>query len=440
MRKIESPRIGFYGWTYLIALICGTVLRLIYPRDAVWDPDQVWNFEHGIGVGSTLPWGWLGMMSSGGVRNPGMSLWIFVLLVRTFGITNPEQLSRTIAVISILAIVLIGFWALIQLRGSDQEVWLAAGAIAAVNPVAIFLDRVIWAQSTLPLLAVAFWIGIWNRERWWGALLWGGIGVCLSQIHMAGFFVCAAAFLWVLLFKRQGPRWWAYVIGTVVAGWPLVFWLKYLASGHFARPSWPIWAHFPGKVWIWWLASDGGLGDEYLAANFWRLRFGVFLREPRILGLTNVRGADCLYGLGAPIVECPVGIVPVPGSATKRVEAATAYRRHPDGFPDPYGGRRVRRPDNTAPHARIRPLFSGSVSHGVCLDRFAVCAGAVMDSRAAVRVPARRCCVAISNSDHNSDIPAPRVFCSSRIVWIACATARLALLMPPMHACGSTES
>jgi hypothetical protein len=260
----------------------------------VWDPDQVWNFEHGIGVGSTLPWGWLGMMSSGGVRNPGMSLWIFVLLVRTFGITTPEQLSRTIAVMSILAIVLIGFWALIQLRGSDQEVWLAAGAIAAVNPVAIFLDRVIWAQSTLPLLAVAFWIGIWNRERWWGALLWGGIGVCLSQIHMAGFFVCAAAFLWVLLFKRQGPRWWAYVIGTVVAGWPLVFWLKYLASGHFARPSWPIWAHFPGKVWIWWLASDGGLGDEYLAANFWRLRFGVFLREPRILGLQTY-GVPIVY-------------------------------------------------------------------------------------------------------------------------------------------------
>lgn len=289
-----TPRIGFYGWTYLIALVCGTVLRLIYPRDTVWDPDQVWNFEHGIGMGATLPWDCLGMMSSGGVRNPGMSLWIFVLLARTLGITNPEQLSRTVAVMSILAIVLIGFWSLVQLRGSDREVWLAAGAIAAVNPIAIFLDRVIWAQSTLPLLAVAFWIGIWNRDRWWGAVLWGCMGACLSQIHLAGFFVGAAAFLWVVLFKRRGPRWWAYAMGTAIAGWPLVLWLKYLATGHFTPPSYSIWAHFPGKVWLWWLLSDSGLAVKYLAGNFWRLRFVVLLREPRILG-TQTYGVLVVY-------------------------------------------------------------------------------------------------------------------------------------------------
>lgn len=285
IKTIRIPRVGFYGWIYLLALACGAVLRLIYPRDAVWDPDQVWNFKRGIGTGSTLPWSWLGMMSSGGVPNAGMSVWIFVLLVRALGITNPAQLSRTVAVMSILAIVLIGFWALVQLRGSDQEVWLAAAAIAAVNPIAIFLDRVIWSQSTLPLLAVAFWIGIWNRGRWWGALLWGCMGACLSQIHLAGFFVSAAAFLWVLLFKRRGPRWWAYAIGTAIAGWPLVPWLKYLATTHFKPSSYSIWAHLPGKVWIWWLLSDSGLAVRYLSGNFWRQRFVVFLREPRILGI-----------------------------------------------------------------------------------------------------------------------------------------------------------
>ena len=86
-----------------------------------------------IGTGSTLPWGWLGMMSSGGVPNPGMSLWIFVLLVRVLGIATPEQLSRTVQVDPSAEanpkIVLIGFWALVQLHGSDQEVWFAAIAL-----------------------------------------------------------------------------------------------------------------------------------------------------------------------------------------------------------------------------------------------------------------------------------------------------------------------
>ena len=285
---------GIYGWIYLVALACGTILRLIYPRDAVWEPDQIWNFEHGIGTGSTLPWSWLGMMSSGGIPNPGMSLWIFVLLVRVLGITKPEQLSRTVAVMSILAIVLIGFWALVQLHGSDREVWLAAGAIAAVNPIAVSLDRVIWAQSTLPLLAVAFWIGVWNRDRWWGAFLWGCMGACLCQIHLAGFFVCAAAFLWVLLFKRRGPRWWAYAVGTAIAGWPLVPWLILLATRHSIPHTSSIWDHFPGRVWLWWLLSDSGLAVKYLAANFWRLRFGVFLREPRIFGIQTY-GAAFVY-------------------------------------------------------------------------------------------------------------------------------------------------
>jgi hypothetical protein len=285
MRIIGIPRLGFYRWIYFIALAWGAVLRLIYPRDAVWDPDQIWNFKHAVATGSTLPWGWLGMMSSGGVRDPGMSLWIFVLLVRALGIANPEQLSRTVAAMSILATVLIGFWALVQLRGSDQEVWLAAGAMAAVNPIAIFLDRVIWAQSTLPLLAVTFWIGVWNRERWWGALLWGCMGACLCQIHLAGFFVCAAALLWVVLFKRRGPRWWAYAMGTAIAGWPLVPWLKYLFTGCLTLHWCSIWAHFPGKVWLWWLLADSGLAAKYLTGNFCRLRFVVFLSEPRILGI-----------------------------------------------------------------------------------------------------------------------------------------------------------
>jgi hypothetical protein len=225
------------------------------------------------------------MMSSGGVQNPGMSVWIFVFLTRIFGITTPEGLSQAVATMSILAIGAIGIWAVAQLRGSDQDIWLAAGAIAAVNPIAIFLDRVIWAPSTLPLFAIVFWIAIWNRSHWWGSFLWGIFGACLGQFHLAGFFVSAAVLLWILLFKRCEPRWWAFAIGTAIAGWPIFPWLEYLAGGHFNRPLWPFWAHFPGKVWLWWLLSDSGLAVKYLTGNFWKIDFIVFLREPRILGV-----------------------------------------------------------------------------------------------------------------------------------------------------------
>ena len=260
-------------------------MRLIYPRDAPWDPDQIWSFEHAVGTGSTVPWSWLGMMSSGDVQNPGMSLWIFVFLVRLFGITKPEQLSQAVAALSILAIALVGVWAAVQLRGQEREIWLIAGALAAVNPISIFLTRIIWAQSTLPLFALLFWFGMWNRSRWWGSLLWGSMAAFLGQVHLAGLFLAVGAAIWVLLFKRRETNWWGFGAGLVAVGWPLIPWIQYFVTTPRHPPHYPLSAHFPGKVWLWWLLSDSGLAVRYLTGNFWKLSLVTFLREPRILGV-----------------------------------------------------------------------------------------------------------------------------------------------------------
>src|SRR5579883_1576420 len=165
------PANPLYVRLYVAALICGIILRLIYPREVAWDPDQHWNFETAVSMGRTQPWDWIGMTSSGGPRNPGLSAWIFVFLAQGLKLNTPELLARGIAVMSILSLILLGGWALRQMHGRDRELWLAGTALAAVNPIVIFLDRVIWAQSTLPLITVAMWIGLWNRDRRWGAFL-----------------------------------------------------------------------------------------------------------------------------------------------------------------------------------------------------------------------------------------------------------------------------
>jgi len=243
------------------------------------------------------------MMSSGDVQNPGMSLWIFVFLVRAFRITRPEQLSEIVAALTVLAIALIGVWSALQLRGQERDIWLTAGALAAVNPISIFLARNIWAQSMLPVFALAFWFGMWNRSRWWGSLLWGCMAAFLGQVHLAGLFLAAAGVLWVLFFKRAEPKWWAFIIGAIAVGWPLIPWIHYVLTTPHAAPYYPLASHFPGKIWLWWLLSDSGLAVRYLANNFFKVSLMTFLREPRVFGV-NTYGMVLVYaGLAVLIVS-----------------------------------------------------------------------------------------------------------------------------------------
>ena len=280
----KSIRLGPDCLLYLAALAFGVALRLVYPSDVHYLPDQIYNYTHGMSMGSSEPWSWLGMNSSAGFRNPGMSTWVFVLLVKLFGVTRPVQLARAVATLNIAALVLVGVWAAVQMRGPERREWLAAGALAAVNPAGIWLQRTIWAPSTLPFFVVLFWIGLWNRRRWWGALLWGAIGACLGQVQLAGFFAASGVFLWVLLFRRRSANWWAFGIGTALTAWPVLFWLTYVVHGEYTRTTWTFWQHFPGKVWLWWLLTDSGLSAKYLASNLWMTDFFDFLKEPRIAG------------------------------------------------------------------------------------------------------------------------------------------------------------
>ena len=282
---------------YSAALACAILLRVTFPHDVTWEGDQKWMLMHARETGATAPWSWAGSLSSGGVPHPGMSLWLFIVLVRWLHLSTPLLVSQAVAFMSIAALALIGVWAIAGMRGAEREQWLWAGALAAVNPVDTFLERVIWAPSALPVFLVAFWFSFRNRRVGWGAFLWGALGACVAEIHLCGFFLFGGILLTAILSpSRREVRWIPFAAGLVVAGWPVIPWILTVAAGHYSPAHWGFMAHFPGKVWIWWFISDIGLGMRYITNNFWKQPFAAFLSWPQIAGHSTwgVLAVHCL--------------------------------------------------------------------------------------------------------------------------------------------------
>jgi hypothetical protein len=265
---------------YWIWLVAGAVLRLVYPLDIHYASDQSWTLSHALQTWSV--WPWLGMPSSAGIPNPGLSLWIFKPFI-LMGVTTPLALSRCVVWVNLVSLAGLGAWAAHRFppESSERRVWLFAGALVAVNPLDVFLSRVIWAQSMAPPIALLFWIGFMDRRRWWGAFLWGAAGAMLGQIHMIGFPLALAVWLGALLARSAGAQRF-FLIGSAATAWPLWFWLRALPTAADSVQHYSLVQHFPGKVWLWWLAAEGGLGVRYLSTNYWRGSFEEFLAEPRL--------------------------------------------------------------------------------------------------------------------------------------------------------------
>ena len=61
---------------------------------------------YALEVGRSEGWPAVGMHSSTGIPNFGMSVWVFVALGRAFAVQTPPDLARAVAVCSILAMLL----------------------------------------------------------------------------------------------------------------------------------------------------------------------------------------------------------------------------------------------------------------------------------------------------------------------------------------------
>jgi hypothetical protein len=243
-------------WLLAGALLAGAALRLLWAQDMEYKADEAFMFERSQRVGVSEPWPAVGMPSGVGLVNPGMSVWVFVALARVTGAADPVALTRAVMGLNVLALAALAWFALRVVRRAEREPWLWALGLAAVNPMAIQLQRKIWAQSVLPLLCVLTLVGWWNRARAWGAFLWGLVGVLLGQIHMSGLFFFGGFSLWAALFDRRRVRWRWWSAGTLLGALPMVPWMIHVVAGggESGSPAWKelfrfrFWGHWTGEA------------------------------------------------------------------------------------------------------------------------------------------------------------------------------------------------
>jgi hypothetical protein len=267
----------------VLAAVCvGAALRLVWVRDMEWKLDEPWIYEHCRQVQHWSDLSWMGLPSSVGVTNPGMSLWVFIGLMKAFDVQEPTGLARAVQICNIAALFLLVWFACRLAPATEREPWLWAAALVAVNPLAVLLQRKIWPPSVLPLLTTLVLCGWERRSRPWGAFLWGFVAVCMGQIHMSGFFFAAGFALWALLFDRRGVAWGGWLAGSALAALPMVPWLAALLTEHGPHSvAHDNWIHaLECKFWMRWVQEPFGLGIDYTLED----QFRDFLTYPHVLG------------------------------------------------------------------------------------------------------------------------------------------------------------
>lgn len=264
------------------AVLLGCFLRIAWPQEIEYKRDEAFMFERSQHVGVDEPWPAVGMPSgAGGVRNPGMSVWIFAGLAKLTGATTPVGLSRAVQVLNCLALGALAVFAL-HFAGAERRTWLWALNLAALSPTGILLQRKIWAQSVLPLLCVLLLFAWWKRRTFWGALGWAMLALIAAQIHMTGFFLFVAVTLWTLLFWRNSMNWRGWAAGLAIGGLSALSWLVETLP-HLLRPGTegPRLLHvFGPQFWCLWFTEGFGLG---LAGNLGG-DLPALLRLPSIAG------------------------------------------------------------------------------------------------------------------------------------------------------------
>jgi hypothetical protein len=295
---LSSIRIWHVGLA--TAIVAGAGLRLIWVEDMEFTWDVRYMVERTRNVGVTEEWPWIGMPSGVNIRNAGLSVWMFLVPGRLFGgAENPTMLARVPEVLAIATLVILVGFSVRLVDPQEREAWLWATALFAVNPIAVWLHRKIWAQSVLSIFTVVLLIGWWRRGHRLGAFIWGLVGACLGQIHMGGFFFAAAFALWTALFDRKSARWRSWFVGSCLGVVPMIPWLRYLlhtSRGDWANDSgWSEWTVFV-QYWYFWATDALGAGiHDPLGPHFQEL-----LTYPIIRGQAcYLIGAAYFLALGA---------------------------------------------------------------------------------------------------------------------------------------------
>jgi hypothetical protein len=189
-------------------------------------------YERASEVAFRGDWPATGMMSGGGVLNPGFSVAVFAGLARISA--GPVAMVRLVQVANVLALLLFVVFIYNWVPASEKRTWMYGISLAAVSPLAILFSRKIWAQDLLPLFTFFLIAANASRRRPAGAFLYGFITLLIGQLHLSGFFTAAGLLLFTLMhdaYHKTKVRI-AWLAAGMAAGFiPLAPWLAELSRG-----------------------------------------------------------------------------------------------------------------------------------------------------------------------------------------------------------------
>jgi hypothetical protein len=205
-----------------------------------------------------------------------------------------------VVALNVTALVLVFAFAETMTTDEERSAWRWGGALVAVSPFAVLLQRKIWAQSVLPLFSILFLVGWWRRDRRWGAALWGFVGACLGQIHLSGFFLAAGFALWEWFAGRHRAdaphtRWRWFIVGSAIGGIGIAVWVVELAV-FLTRWIGTVAAVTPG-------GGSGVLLAEVRILSFWPSFWVSWFEDATGLGLDYSLGPHYFAFLQSPIVQ-----------------------------------------------------------------------------------------------------------------------------------------
>ena len=303
---------------FWVSVVLGLALRTVYPTEIEFKEDEQIMFNAMQNVGRTEPWPTLGMGSTVWVRNPGMSIWVFVILGRVFAIQSPEAAARMVAILGVAALVLAYWLGKKYWDPYHRDAWTWALCLAAVNPISVMFQRKIWAQSILPIFGM-FLMWAWlERRKSVGAFFWGLMGAALGQIHMSGFFFAFAIWIGTLIWDRDSflKTWKAWALGSVLGSVAMIPWFYHLmdrpTGGHSISGGWN--EALQLRYWVFWLSETFGLhiGNALgvnLGNSIW-IQLQEFFRYPLIDGhatyAVGVAHALLLFGLLFCLKQMPI--------------------------------------------------------------------------------------------------------------------------------------
>ncbi len=215
----------------LLFLLIGIAIRLVWVGDMEWKDDEKIMYDLARETAHTGGFPAIGMMSGGGVVNPGLSVALFSWI--SLVTDGPAGMAKAVQIINVLAILLLLYFMQHNLPSGERKTWYFALALAAVSPLAVLFSRKIWAQDMLPLFTVLLLFAISTRSKRAGAFFYGLLALLIGQIHMSGFFLAAGfmafSFLYDLYHKRK-IQWLWWIIGGIAGLIPLIPWLHYISN------------------------------------------------------------------------------------------------------------------------------------------------------------------------------------------------------------------